>query len=88
MPEGIVTCADLQRGIAYAISKLSMANVFIYLDAAHGGWLGWPRNLPKSVALYKEVLAMAGGPDRIRGRASFRFQGDDDAHQRERRGSL
>jgi cellulose 1,4-beta-cellobiosidase len=56
-----------KRGIAYAITKLSMPNVFIYLDAAHGGWLGWPRNLPKSVALYKEVLAMAGGPDRIRG---------------------
>jgi cellulose 1,4-beta-cellobiosidase len=56
-----------KRGIAYAISKLSLPNVFIYLDAAHSGWLGWPRNLPKSVQLYKEVLAMAGGPDRIRG---------------------
>jgi cellulose 1,4-beta-cellobiosidase len=56
-----------KRGIAYAVAKLSLPNVFIYLDAAHGGWLGWPRNLAKSVQLYKEVLTMAGGPDRIRG---------------------
>lgn len=56
-----------KRGIAYAIAKLSLPNVFIYLDAAHAGWLGWPKNLGRSVQLYKEVLAMAGGPDRIRG---------------------
>ncbi len=56
-----------KRGIAYAISKLSLPNVFLYLDAAHAGWLGWPRNLVKSIAVYKEVLTMAGGADRIRG---------------------
>ena len=56
-----------RRGIAYAISKLSMPNVFIYMDAAHAGWLGWPKNLPKAVALFKEVITSAGGPDRIRG---------------------
>ena len=56
-----------RRGVAYAISKLSLPNVFIYLDAAHAGWLGWPKNLPKAVAVFKEVLADAGGADRIRG---------------------
>src|SRR6476659_1659835 len=56
-----------RRGIAYAITKLSMPNVFIYLDAAHAGWLGWPKNLPKAVALFKEVITTAGGADRIRG---------------------
>jgi cellulose 1,4-beta-cellobiosidase len=59
-----------RRGIAYAVSKLSLPNVFLYLDAAHAGWLGWPRNLVKATALYKEVLAMAGGPSRIRGFAT------------------
>ena len=44
-----------------------MPNVFIYMDAAHAGWLGWPKNLVKAVPLYKEVIATAGGPDRIRG---------------------
>jgi cellulose 1,4-beta-cellobiosidase len=65
------TCAAAEqiyrRGVAYAISKLSLPNVFIYLDAAHAGWLGWPKNLPKAVTLFKEVLATAGGADRIRG---------------------
>jgi len=56
-----------KRGIAYAIAKLSLPNVFVYLDAAHAGWLGWPKNLGRSVQVYKEVLTMAGGPDRIRG---------------------
>src|SRR6185436_863341 len=45
----VPTCAAAEqiyrRGVAYAISKLSLPNVFIYLDAAHAGWLGWPKNL-------------------------------------------
>ncbi|HSS38146.1 MAG TPA: glycoside hydrolase family 6 protein, partial [Polyangia bacterium] len=56
-----------KRTIAYAIAQLSLPNGFIYLDAAHAGWLGWPKNIAKIVPMYKEVLAMAGGPDRIRG---------------------
>src|SRR6266540_2743511 len=56
-----------RRGVAYAISKLSLPNVSIYLDAAHAGWLGWPKNLPRAVKLFKEVIDSAGGPDRIRG---------------------
>ena len=39
-----------------------MPNVFIYLDAAHAGWLGWPKNLPKAVALFKEVIDEGGRP--------------------------
>jgi cellulose 1,4-beta-cellobiosidase len=56
-----------KRGIAYAISKLSMPHVAVYLDAAHAGWLGWPKNLTRSIPLFKEVLQMAGGAERIRG---------------------
>jgi len=59
-----------KRGIAYAISKLSLPNVFLYIDAAHSGWLGWPKNLVKTAPVFKEILAMAGGPDRIRGFAT------------------
>ncbi len=59
-----------KRGIAYAISKLSLPNVFLYIDAAHSGWLGWPKNLVKTGPVFKEILTMAGGPDRIRGFAT------------------
>ena len=56
-----------KRAFAYAVAKLSLPNAFLYVDAAHAGWLGWPKNLAKAVVLWKEVLDMAGGPDRIRG---------------------
>jgi cellulose 1,4-beta-cellobiosidase len=56
-----------KRGIAYAISKLSLPNVFLYLEAAHAGWLGFPKNIDRAAALYANVLTMAGGPNRVRG---------------------
>jgi len=56
-----------RRGMAYAIATLSLPNVYIYVDGAHAGWLGWPKNLPKGAQLFKEVLDAAGGADRIRG---------------------
>jgi cellulose 1,4-beta-cellobiosidase len=59
--------AIYKRGIAYAITKLSLPNVFLYLEAAHAGWLGFPRNIGRAAKVYQEVLSMAGGPDRIRG---------------------
>lgn len=56
-----------KRGIAYAISKLSLPNVFLYLEAAHAGWLGFPKNIDRAAGIYKSVLTMAGGPERVRG---------------------
>ena len=59
--------ADLPPRHGVRDRKLSMPNVYIYVDGAHAGWLGWPKNLPKGAQLFKEVLAAAGGADRIRG---------------------
>lgn len=71
---GVEKCAVSQdvylNSIAYAISKLSLPNVSIYLDAAHAGWLGWEANQRRMVDLVAKVLDMAGGPSRIRGFAS------------------
>lgn len=48
--QGIRFCAaatpGYEEGIAYAIAKLQLPNVALYIDAAHGGWLGWDSNLP------------------------------------------
>jgi cellulose 1,4-beta-cellobiosidase len=67
-------CADAvpvyERSIATAIRTLSMPNVWLYLDVAHAGWLGWNRNRSKLAALVKDVLVAAGGTDRIRGFAT------------------
>jgi len=59
-----------RNSIAYAVSKLSLPNVFLYLDAAHAGWLGWDSNRQKIANIFKEVLTAAGGPDRVRGFAT------------------
>jgi cellulose 1,4-beta-cellobiosidase len=59
--------AVYRRAVAYAVAKLSLPNVSLYLDAAHAGWLGWGKNLPKIATVFKQVLALAGGPERIRG---------------------
>jgi cellulose 1,4-beta-cellobiosidase len=34
-----------EEGIAHAISQLQMDHVHLYIDASHGGWLGWDDNL-------------------------------------------
>lgn len=71
---GVDKCAVSQdvylHSVAYAISKLSLPNVAIYLDVAHAGWLGWEANQRRMVDLVVQVLEMAGGLDRIRGFAS------------------
>lgn len=49
---GIELCNKAQdvykTGIATAIRSLQFPNVNLYLDAAHGGWLGWDDNLEPS----------------------------------------
>ena len=54
----------------YAIRKLALPNVSIYLDAAHAGWLGWDDNRNKIAKVYKQVLSDAGGPHMVRGFAT------------------
>ena len=51
----LVTNADLttcqnsaqgyKDGVAYALKSLNLPNVAMYIDAGHGGWLGWNDNL-------------------------------------------
>ncbi|KAG2019603.1 cellobiohydrolase II-I [Coprinopsis cinerea AmutBmut pab1-1] len=51
--------AAYKEGIAYTISSLQKPNIDLYLDAAHGGWLGWNDNLRPSAEIYREVLDLA-----------------------------
>ncbi len=59
-----------RHSIATAVRELAMPNVALYLDAAHAGWLGWSGNRTKIVKIYADVLAEAGGADKIRGFAT------------------
>ncbi len=48
------------QGIQYTMNKFAaMKNVYMYLDIAHSGWLGWDDNRAKAVAGYKTLVAGA-----------------------------
>jgi cellulose 1,4-beta-cellobiosidase len=56
-------CAEAQssgayvEGVRYAINQLHpIPNVYIYLDIAHSGWLGWDSNFNPTVQLYSQVI--------------------------------
>lgn len=52
------------EGIRYAIARLhTLSNVYIYLDIAHSGWLGWDSNFTPAVDKYVQLLNPSqGGP--------------------------
>jgi cellulose 1,4-beta-cellobiosidase len=49
-----------EEGIAYAISQLQFPHVALYIDAAHGGWLGWDGNLEPAAQEFAKVVKLAG----------------------------
>jgi cellulose 1,4-beta-cellobiosidase len=61
--QGVPFCATAtpvyEEGIAYAIAKLQYPNVSLYMDAAHGGWLGWADNLKPTAEIFARVVGMA-----------------------------
>ncbi|KAK7051322.1 hypothetical protein VNI00_004822 [Paramarasmius palmivorus] len=64
-------CAKAERiykvSTQYAIRQLDTAGVFMYLDSAHAGWLGWPDNIEPTAKLMREIYLGAGAPRHVRG---------------------
>ena len=51
-----------EQGIEYALQTLSkISNVYLYLDIAHSGWLGWPTNMQQAIQYYSHFLAEISG---------------------------
>ncbi len=46
IPFCAAAASGYEQGVAYAIAKLQALNIALYMDAAHGGWLGWDNDLP------------------------------------------
>jgi cellulose 1,4-beta-cellobiosidase len=67
-------CANAQDTyktlVSYAISKLQQPNVWLYLDAGHAGWLGWPANITPAAQLFGQILQGAGAGAKVRGLAT------------------
>lgn len=49
------TQASYKEGITYAINKFADLKLAMYLDAAHGGWIGWEDNTGKFIDLLKTM---------------------------------
>lgn len=63
--------AAYKEGISYALRKLSLPNVAVYLDAGHSGWMGYsPADREAFIQIVREVTLAAGGFNTIRGLAT------------------
>jgi len=61
------TQAAYKQGIPYAVNQIAtVRNVVMYLDGAHGGWLGWPNNMQ----LYVQICTSLNILSKVRGFAT------------------
>ncbi|KAF9566315.1 cellobiohydrolase II [Agrocybe pediades] len=70
----VAKCAGAQQayqaGVTYAMQQLNAVGVYMYLDAGHAGWLGWPANLTPAAQLFSNLYKSAGSPQFVRGLAT------------------
>lgn len=70
----LTTCqnsaAGYRDGVAYAIKSLNLPNVVMYIDAGHGGWLGWDANLSPGAKELANAYKAGGSPKQFRGFAT------------------
>ncbi|KAF2715008.1 glycoside hydrolase family 6 protein [Pleomassaria siparia CBS 279.74] len=68
------TCKDSAQGykdgVEYALKSLNLPNIAMYIDAGHGGWLGWNDNLKPGAKGLADVYKAAGSPKQVRGVAT------------------
>ena len=64
------SAAGYRDGVAYAIRQLNLPNVVMYLDAGHGGWLGWNDNLKPGAQELAKAYKAGGSPSQFRGIAT------------------
>ncbi|KAG9229458.1 putative Exoglucanase 3 [Amylocarpus encephaloides] len=70
----LTSCQDsksgYEEGVAYALKTLNLPNVAMYIDAGHGGWLGWDANLKPGAEGLAKVYKAAGSPKQVFGIAT------------------
>ena len=59
-----------KAGVTYAMQQLNSVGVYMYLDAGHAGWLGWPANIQPAATLFGQLYSGAGKPAAVRGLAT------------------
>ncbi|KAF2733486.1 cellobiohydrolase-like protein II precursor [Polyplosphaeria fusca] len=64
------SASGYREGVAYAFKSLNLPNIAMYVDAGHGGWLGWNDNLKPGAKELADVYKKAGSPKQVRGYAT------------------
>ncbi|KAF2273817.1 cellobiohydrolase-like protein II precursor [Westerdykella ornata] len=64
------SASGYREGVAYALKQLNLPNIAMYIDAGHGGWLGWNDNLKPGAKELATVYKNAGSPKQVRGFAT------------------
>ncbi|KAL0930223.1 exoglucanase 3 precursor [Colletotrichum truncatum] len=64
------SASGYREGVAYALKNLNLPNVVMYIDAGHGGWLGWNDNLKPGAEELAKAYKAAGSPSQFRGFAT------------------
>ncbi|TFK99557.1 cellobiohydrolase II-I [Pterulicium gracile] len=70
VPKCAGAAAAYKEGTVYALKALNALGVYMYIDAGHAGWLGWPANIQPAATLYAQIYNDAGKPKYLRGLAS------------------
>ena len=69
-PKCSAAADDYRNGVAYALETLNLPNVVMYVDAGHGGWLGWDDKTQPGAAEIANAYKAAGSPKQLRGFAT------------------
>ncbi|KAI3604328.1 exoglucanase 3 precursor [Moniliophthora roreri] len=64
------SASGYREGVQYALRNLNLPNVAMYIDAGHGGWLGWDANLQPGAQELANAYRGAGSPASVHGFAT------------------
>ncbi|KAI0362456.1 cellobiohydrolaseII [Trametes cingulata] len=62
--------ATYKACVTYALQQLSSVGVYMYMDAGHAGWLGWPANIQPAATLFAQMYKSANSSPFVRGLAT------------------
>ena len=62
--------ATYKACVTYALQQLASVGVYMYMDAGHAGWLGWPANISPAATLFASMYKSANSSPFVRGLAT------------------
>jgi len=64
------TKTSYEEGVKYAVEKLGATGAELYVDAGHGGWLGWANSNDDQTGRFAQIIASLEIETKVRGFAT------------------